>query len=285
MREHRHHKVGGGHADSASELSSAVGKTTRAAHEAHAAHTSAFEGAEWEDIHGEGGATATAASKKKKKHKDGLVETLAKIGEEVLGKIADKILGDLKKLTEYSPHEATEAKRLLEHLAATCGPSSVSLQRRVEAAAHKIGGYQFAKLLRKGLELARDMTSACHDLRKNFDDDGLGAIFKFIGSALGGAKDWATAINDHAKAVHEVDTLLVRIGSRCGKQPEIDIPKPVKPLIREAPHVDLELDKALQQKYGITRQLQLPGIKLPGHKSVIPKPVLEIHGPVVTLGL
>lgn len=227
---------------------------------------------------------APVPSAKRTKNTDGVAERLAKLGEEVLDKIAGKVLDDLKQLTEYSPREADAAKEYLVRIAATCGPSSVSLQRQVRAAAHKIGQFHFAKLLRKALELARDMAGACHDLHENFDEDGIGALFKFIGAAMGTAKSWVGAIDDHAKAIHEVDELLVKIGARCGERPQVEVPAQIKPLIKPLPRVSLELEKRLAEQLG-HHDLQLPGIQLPGQHLVIPKPILEVRGPVIVMAL
>ena len=274
MREHEAaRKVGASHAEE--HDAPTVGKATRAGAEAASAGASAFDGAEWEELDGDDRALATASKKKKK---PGLAKTLAKVGETVLKEIVKGINGYLSKFTEYSSAQADAAKARLKHLSEHCGPSTIALQKEVDLHAARLSNFYFGKLLRTAVSQAKKMAEACHALRKNFDKDGLDAVFKFIGAAMGSGKSWAEALDSHAKNVGTVDGYIIKIGNRCGKQPEIEIPSLIKPHVVEKPELDLQINPRLMPGGGV---VTIPGIRLPGRKTVIPKDILKIRGPVV----
>ena len=219
---------------------------------------------------------ASASSKKK----SGIVEKLAAQGVKVLGAIAGALDGAVEKIGDA---EASRAKADIAALAKTCGPTTVGVQKRVQAKANVLNAYYLGKLLKTAFNQARKMKAACEKLRKNYKKNKLTALGTFVKDAFDAASAMSKAAESFRKSVSSVNQLVAQIGRRCHDPVQLEIAPRLKPLVRERPSFRLEIDKRIDIIGG--RGIGISGLKLIGGKTVVPKDILKIDGPAQSIPL
>lgn len=237
------------------------------------------DGADWENLDGEGG-DRKLASASRKGNKDSTVEHLAKVGKTVFDEVNHALESFEDKLSEYSGEDARLARAWLDDQAATCGPSSAQFQRRVDANAHTLGNFYLARLLREAGVQARNLAKSSHTLAKDYDKDHVGSLLTFVRDAIESAKAISTAWTDYNKDISAVDDVVYRIGTRCGEQPKIPISPKVDPLVLPKPKWRIQLNPKITAPGGLSLGLDIPGVKVPGKHQVVPKALPHSGGAI-----